>query len=157
MTVSIRKMTAADKPAVMKLLKKTPQFLPEEVVVAEEVIDCYLEDPSAGYFTLVAESAGDIAGYVEYGETPLTQGTWDIYWIAVSPEHKREGIGAKLMEAAEKDIARAHGRMVMAETSSKENYAGTHRFYLAQGYHLAAQIADYYAPGDDIMFFQKLL
>lgn len=150
-------MIAADKPAVLNILKNTPQFLPEEIVVAEEVLDCYLDDPLAGYFTMVAESEGQVTGYIEFGETPLTEGTWDIYWIAVSAGQKRKGIGAAMVAAVEKVIAQKRGRMVMAETSSKSNYAGTHRFYIAQGYRLAAQIPDYYAPGDDIMFFQKLL
>jgi ribosomal protein S18 acetylase RimI-like enzyme len=150
-------MTRADKPAVIDILKTTPQFLPAEVVVAEEVLDCYFDDPSAGYFTLVAESNRAIAGYVTYGETPLTEGTWDIYWIAVSPQHQKKGIGGALMAEAEKEIASKNGRMVMAETSSKSDYDNTHRFYLSQGYRLAARIADFYAPGDDIMFFQKLL
>lgn len=157
MNTRIRPMTRADKPAVMDILKATPQFLPAEVVVAEEVLDCYLDDPSAGYFTLVAESDNVIAGYVCYGETPLTEGTWDIYWIAVSPKHQKKGIGGELMAAAEKEIARKNGRMVMAETSSKPDYDNTHRFYRSQGYRLVARIDDYYAPGDDIMFFQKLL
>ena len=157
MTPVIRKMTPADKAAVMNILKTTPQFLPAEVVVAEEVIDCYFNDPAAGYFTLVAEYNKEIAGYIEYGETPLTEGTWDIYWIAVSRNHQKQGIGGALMTAAEADIAKRKGRMVMAETSSKSDYADTHRFYLSRGYALVAQIADYYAPGDNIMFFQKLL
>ncbi len=157
MKTRIRLMTRADKPAVMDILQTTPQFLPAEVVVAEEVLDCYFDDPSAGYFTLVAESDHAIAGYVCYGETPLTEGTWDIYWIAVSPHHQKRGIGGALMAEAEKEIARKNGRMVMAETSSKADYDNTHRFYLSQGYRLVARIADFYAPGDDIMFFQKLL
>jgi ribosomal protein S18 acetylase RimI-like enzyme len=153
----IRPMTRKDKSGVMDVLETTPQFLPDEVVVAEEVLDCYLDDPSAGYFTLVAESDHAIAGYVTYGETPLTDGTWDIYWIAVSPNHQKKGIGGALMAAAETEIARKKGRMVMAETSSKTDYADTHRFYVSQGYRLAARIEDFYAPGDDIVFFQKLL
>ncbi len=150
-------MARGDKPAVMNILRATPQFLPAEIVIAEEVLDCYFNDPSAGYFTLVAESENKVAGYVTYGETPLTEGTWDIYWVAVAPDQKRKGIGAALLAAAEKEIILKKGRMVMAETSSKPEYENTHRFYRAQGYKLAAQIADYYAPGDDIMFFQKLL
>ena len=150
-------MRREDKPAVINILKNVPQFLPDEVVVAEEVLDCYFDDPSAGYFTLVAESDYAIAGYVTFGETPLTESTWDIYWNAISPRHQKKGIGGVLMAEAEKEIIRKNGRMIMAETSSKPDYDNTHRFYLSQGYRLAARIADFYAPGDDIMFFQKLL
>ncbi len=38
-------MHAGDKPALMAILRITPEFKPHEVIVAEEVIDAYLEDP----------------------------------------------------------------------------------------------------------------
>ena len=42
MKVDIRKMVRGDKAAVMKILRATPEFLPAEILIAEEVIDCYL-------------------------------------------------------------------------------------------------------------------
>ena len=158
MQIKIRPMTGEDKPAIMAILRATPEFKPSEVVVAEEVLDSYLNDPSAGYFTLVAETDnGAIAGYVCFGTTPLTEGTWDIYWIAVARQVQGMGIGAALLTVAENKIKQVEGRLIFAETSSIPEYDKTRRFYLARGYGVAAQIADFYVPGDDKVIFQKRL
>jgi len=148
-------MAAGDKPALMKILRHTPEFKPFEVAVAEEVIDSYLNNPAAGYFTLVAEDAGEIAGYVCYGETPCTMGTWDIYWIAVDRARRGLGIGKMLSEQAEESIRKSGGRLAVIETSSTPLYENTRGFYLARGYETVARIPDFYAPGDDKLILVK--
>jgi ribosomal protein S18 acetylase RimI-like enzyme len=157
MPVSIRPMVAGDKPALMRILRNTPEFKPFEVVVAEEVIDSYLNDPRAGYFTLVAEDDGKIAGYICYGETPVTIGTWDIYWVAVDPTKRGRGIGKLLSEAAETAIKKAGGRMAIIETSSTPLYENTRKFYERRGYEPVARIPDFYMPGDDKLILRKKL
>ena len=128
------------------------------MVVAEELIDCYLEDPSgSGYHILVAEVDSTVAGYICYGPTPLTEGTWDIYWMAVAREKQRQGIGSILIKSAEKEIARAKGRLAIIETSSTPGYEKTRRFHINQGYEVICRIPDFYAPGDDKLILQKRL
>ena len=158
MTVGIRPMVAGDKPALMRILRNTPEFKPFEVAVAEEVIDAYLTDPQGtGYFTLVAEDDGKIAGYICYGETPCTVGTWDIYWIAVDPQKRGRGTGQYLSETAEAAIKRASGRLAVIETSSTPLYENTRSFYLKRGYETVACIPDFYSPGDDKLVLLKKL
>src|SRR4030042_185165 len=99
MVVKLRPMSAEDKRALMRILKNTPEFKPFEVAVAEEVIDSYLHDPEkSGYSILVAEYDGELAGYICWGETPCTLGTWDIYWVAGAGETRGRGIGKRLSE-----------------------------------------------------------
>lgn len=149
-------MSAADKPALMKILRNTPEFKPFEVTVAEELIDYYLSDGAkSGYNILIAEDDGALAGYVCYGETPCTEGTWDIYWIAVDRARRGKGIGKLLSNAAEAHIKKAKGRLAFIETSSTPLYANTRAFYTARGYEQVARIADFYSPGDDKLILQK--
>jgi ribosomal protein S18 acetylase RimI-like enzyme len=158
MRPEIRPMTDEDKPAIMQILQATPEFKPAEVVVAEEVIDSYLSDPSgSGYHTLVAEVGLSVVGYICYGPTPLTEGTWDIYWIAVAREEQGRGIGRALVASAEGKARGAQGRLVLIETSSTAEYERTRRFYYSQGYEVVCRIPDFYAPGDDKVVFQKRL
>lgn len=158
MDINIRTMTQDDKPAIMQILGRTPEFKPAEVVVAEEVIDSYLGDPChSGYYILVAELNSTIAGYICYGPTPLTEGTWDMYWEAVAQEKRGWGIGGALMEAAEVEIKKAQGRLVIIETSATPEYQKTIRFHLGNGYEIIARIPDFYAPGDDKLMLQKRL
>jgi len=142
----------------MKILRHTPEFKPFEVAVAEEVIDGYLHDPKGtGYFTLIAEDTGEIAGYICYGETPCTVGTWDIYWIAVDRGKRGRGIGKALSEKAEAAIKKAGGRLAIIETSSTPLYENTRSFYLGRGYETVARIPDFYVPGDDKLILVKKL
>ena len=158
MKIDIRPMNYEDKPSVAEILSNTPEFKPFEVAVAQEVIDSYLSDPlDSGYHILVAEADSKVAGYICYGPTPLTEGTWDIYWEAVTQEKRGQGIGSVLMESAEKEIVRAKGRLALIETSSTPAYEATRRFFVANGYEIVACIPDFYTPGDDELILQKRL
>lgn len=158
MMPTIRMMTTGDKLSIMQILRATPEFMPAEVVVAEEVIDSYLHDPSgSGYHIFVAEARFEITGYICYGPTPLTEGTWDIYWMATAPEHQGQGIGKALLAFAEGEIKQVGGRLAFIETSSKPEYERTRRFHYARGYELICRIADFYAPEDDKLILQKRL
>jgi len=151
-------MVKEDKPVLMKILRHTPEFKPYEVAVAEEVIDSYLKDPKgSGYTVLIAENDASLAGYICYGPTPCTEGTWDLYWIAVDRDKRERGIGGALMKAAEKAIRKAQGRLIIIETSSTPMYEKTRRFHLDHDYEIVARIPDFYAPGDDKLILQKRL
>ncbi len=158
MRPTIRLMTSNDKPAIIQILRDVPEFNPAEIDVAEEVIDSYIQEPThSGYEIFVAEVGSSIAGYICYGPTPLTEGTWDIYWLAINPKQQGQGIGKALLGFAEDKIKKTEGRLVLIETSAKPEYAATRRFHRSQGYELVCRIADFYAPGDDKLFFQKRL
>lgn len=154
----IRPMKPEDKATVMKILQATPEFTPGEVIVAEELIDYYLTDlVGSGYLIEVAEVDSKVAGYICWGLTPLTEGTWDIYWIATDRKKQGQGIGTALLASAEAKIKQAGGRLAFIETSSKPGYEKTKGFYHARGYELVCQIPDFYAPGDDKLILQKRL
>lgn len=156
METKVRPMVAGDKSAIMRMLRNMPEFKPLEVVVAEEVLDDYLHNSiRSGYYVFVAEIKSLVVGYICYGPTPLTEGTWDIYWLAVAPNHQSKGIGKSLLSFAEENIKETRGRMALIETSSRPEYEATARFYLTQGYQLTCRIADFYAPGDDKLILIK--
>ncbi len=46
---------------------------------------------------------------------------------------------------------------VYVETSTRPQYAPTRSFYLACGYHLVAELPDFYAPRDGKAIFLKIL
>ncbi len=152
----VRPMAARDKSAVMAILRDTPEFKPVEVDVAQELIDAFLDDGvDSGYVHLIGEVDSLIAGYICYGPTPITTGTWDVYWMAVSQGAQRHGVGKALLSAAESDIKKMQGRLILIETSSKPGYEKAQSFYAKQGYELISRIADFYEPGDDKLTYLK--
>jgi predicted N-acetyltransferase YhbS len=158
MSVSIRSMTKKDKPEIMEILRDTPEFNPAEVTVAAELLDSYLRDSDlSGYSVLVAEVNSSVVGYICYGPTPLTGGTWDLYWAAVARNEQSKGIGAALVAQAENEIKKHGGRLAIIETSSKPEYEKTRCFHHANGYEIVGRIPDFYCPGDDKLIFLKRL
>src|SRR3954447_21436751 len=159
---SIRPMVAADRSGVFRILENAGNFTPGEVAIALELIDEWLElGERSGYLTYVLEAQGEegaeVLGYVSFGPTPLTESTYDLYWIAVDKSKHRGGMGKRLMKFAEEEIARRGGRMLLVETSSQETYGGTIQFYEKTGYELVGKIKEYYKPGDDKLIFMKKL
>jgi ribosomal protein S18 acetylase RimI-like enzyme len=158
MRIKVRPMITRDKPAIIQMLRNMPEFKPPEVVVAEEVLEDYLRDTvRSGYHVFVAQIDSSVVGYICYGPTPLTEATWDIYWLAVAPNHQSQGIGKSLLAFAEENIKETLGKIAVIETSSKSEYEASRRFYKAQGYESVCRINDFYAPGDDKLVFLKRL
>ena len=151
-------MSASDRTVLLKILKNTPEFKPSEISVAEEVLECCMRDnEKSGYFTLVVEDNKEVVGFVCYGPTPLTEGTWDIYWEAVSRKRRGQGIGGTLLKAAEREIRKSKGRLALVETSSTPAYEKTRQFYSRHGYDEIARVPDFYEPGDDKLILKKRL
>jgi ribosomal protein S18 acetylase RimI-like enzyme len=95
-----------------------------------------------------------VQGYACYGATPLTQGVYDLYWIAAV---QGKGFGRRLIEFVEQDVRKRGGRMLLIETSSQEAYGATIHFYEKTGYELVARIKNFYKIGDDKLVFLKEL
>jgi ribosomal protein S18 acetylase RimI-like enzyme len=158
MRPDIRPMTGEDRAAIVEILRALPEFTPDEIAIAEEVIDVYLQKSfSSGYHIFVAEVGSSVIGYVCYGPTPLTVGTWDMYWLAIDMKSQGQGMGRALMAFAEARIRENQGRLIIIETSGKPEYEKTRRFHHSHGYTIASRIADFYAPGDDKLILEKRL
>ena len=151
----VRALRREDRAPIEALLRASANFTPDEVATALEVIDETLAGDPEYIATVVEDESGAVAGYECHGPTPLTQGTFDLYWIAVNPGAQKRGYGRLLLRGAEEDVARRGGRLLLIETSSQESYDATIRFYKRAGYRLEARIADFYKPGDDKLIFAK--
>ncbi|MDB4985029.1 MAG: putative acetyltransferase [Myxococcaceae bacterium] len=158
MTATVSEITSADRPALAALLSGIEQFKPDEVEVALELIDASLRDPGgSGYECLVAHEGGRVVGYLCIGPTPMTEATWDLYWIAVDPKLQGRGVGRALYAAFVTRIVARGGRQVRIETSSKESYGATGGFYERLGFTVDGRLRDFYAPGDDLLIFYRQL
>ena len=155
---SIRQTIQRDREPIRQFLEVTGFFRTDEIIVALEVLDDALKGgPEGPYQSFTLECDGEVAGWVCFGPTPCTVGTYDIYWIAVSPRHQARGFGTMLLLHAEELIRHRGGRISVIETSSREIYHPTRQFYLKKGYTESARIKDFYAPGDDEIVYTKLL
>jgi ribosomal protein S18 acetylase RimI-like enzyme len=154
----IRKLAKADRDVLKKILADTNHFNDDEINVAIELIDIYLKDENQkDYIIYVYEDSGKTAGYICYGRRPLTDGTYDLYWIAVDPNIHGKGIGSKLIEFMENDVKKLKGYLILIETSGKAEYEGERRFYEKNRYDTQTIIKDFYRNGDDLFVYRKYL
>jgi GNAT superfamily N-acetyltransferase len=153
----VRPMKPEDREIVLDIIQATQMFTPAEISVAQELVDIYLDQPEQrDYFLAVVENGpGAVVGYMAYGPTPLTDGTYDLYWMAVAPQSQGFGFGKELMSWLERKVAEVGGRLVLIETSSQPKYEPTRRFYAGLGYQEISRIPDFYRPGDDRITYIK--
>jgi ribosomal protein S18 acetylase RimI-like enzyme len=150
---SLRHLTAADRTRIEEITRAVGVFRADEVPVALEVFDGAVAG-SPDYIALGAEHDGRLAGWICWGPTPCTLGTYDLYWTAVDPAHQGAGLGTALVAAMERALLGV-ARLVVVETAGRAEYAPTRAFYEGRGYRQAARIPDFYAPGDDQVVYVK--
>ena len=147
---------SADRARVREIVEATGFFSGEEAAVAVELLDDRLaKGPASDYRFLFGEEEGRVVGYAAYGRIALTRASWDLYWIAVDPATQGHGVGRAVLLESERRIAMAGGERVYVETSSRAQYDPTRRFYERCGYHVAATLPDFYAPGDGKVIFVR--
>ena len=154
-TPVLRTLNVADRGRIEEITRAAGLFREEEIPVALEVFDGAAAG-SPDYIALGAEHDGRLAGWICWGPTPCTLGTYDLYWMAVDPALQRIGIGTALVAAMERRLAGV-ARLIVVETAGRPDYRDTRAFYQARGYSVAATIADFYAPGDDQVVYVKSL
>jgi ribosomal protein S18 acetylase RimI-like enzyme len=149
---------ASDVPALRRLVESTGVFNGQERAVALELLEARLErGPKSGYSFLFAERRGEVLGYAAWGDAPLTQRTFDLYWIVVTPAAQGQGLGRALLQHVERAVGARGGGNLYIETSSRGVYARTRRFYRDARYAQVAKLRDYYAPGDHKVMFCKVI
>jgi ribosomal protein S18 acetylase RimI-like enzyme len=151
-----RPLEPRDRPAIVELVKRVGNFTADEIETALELVDEWLADGEpSDYICWVIEDEEGVRGYVCFGPTPLTDGTFDLYWIAVDPSAQGRGYGRTLTKLAEDEARARGGRLLLIETASQETYSATVRFYERAGYELVSRIPDFYKEGDDKLTFAR--
>ncbi|MHB8873217.1 MAG: GNAT family N-acetyltransferase [Myxococcaceae bacterium] len=125
--------------------------------VALELIDIALKGTSPDYRVLVAVLEGQVAGYICFGPTPMTDGCFDLYWVASDPKARGKKVGTRLLEAMETDLRAQKARVIRVETSAQEAYGPTRGFYQATQYIEECRFKDFYKVGEDLVTLSKRL
>jgi ribosomal protein S18 acetylase RimI-like enzyme len=151
----LRDLTPADRDRIEAITRSVRLFREDEVPIALEVFDEAVSGrPTNTYNLLGAELDGRLVGWICWGPTPCTLGTYDLYWMAVDPEAQGTGIGTALLLELERRLA-GLARLIVIETAGRADYEGTRAFYQGRGYSPISVIPDFYAPGDDQVVFVK--
>jgi GNAT superfamily N-acetyltransferase len=153
-TPRLRHLTAADRGRIEEITRAVGRFRDDEIVVALEVFDAAVRPIPDSYQVLGAELDSRLVGWICWGPTPCTLGTYDLYWMAVDPEMQGAGIGTGLLQEMERRL-KGVARLIVIDTAGRPDYKATRAFYQARGYSPVATVPDFYAPGDDQVVFVK--
>lgn len=148
----------SDRTALARIVHDVGVFRQAEIEVAMELV---LEGLGANedeyLFAIAEDDAGAVVGYACWGQAPLTEATYDLYWIAVDPACHGQGLGRALLSACEEDVRRRGGKLLLIETESTPAYEPTRRFYRRAGYPELARIPNYYRESADKVIHGRTL
>ena len=141
---------------VREIVESTGFFYPAEIDVAVELVDERLRKGEAsGYFFAFVELDGRTVGYSCYGPIACTINSYDIFWIAIHSDCQKHGFGKWLMSVTEELIFSCGGERIYVETSGRDHYLPTRRFYDRCGYQKVADLSHFYGPDDAKVIYLK--
>lgn len=152
--VSVRPVVPGDVPALKALVDATGLF-PSHML--DDMLAPYFEQGSAGPQVWLTDDEGGPVAVAYYAPERMTEGTWNLYLIAVHPEHQSRGRGSALLLHVEAALAARGERVLLVETSGLPEFERTRAFYTSNGYGEEARIRDFYQAGEDKVIFRKAL
>ena len=152
--LQIRAASREDRAALTTLAVSSGLFETDDIGALDGMLGEYFDDKLPEHVWVVATVARAIAGAAYHAPEMMTDGTRNLYFIAVDPGSQGGGIDRALLEHVEQALERAHQRLLVIETAGLEGFERTRKFYRTRGYVEEARIR--YAAGDDEVF-SKLL
>jgi GNAT superfamily N-acetyltransferase len=147
-----------DIERVREIVESTKFFYDHEVVIAAELVAERIElGEDTGYNFVFGELDGITVSYTCYGPITMSQTSFDLYWIATHIDFRGKGIGKLVLEETCRHAKEMGCSIIIAETSGLPHYAPTRAFYLNNRFELEAGLKDFYAMGDDKLFFTRRL
>ncbi len=147
----IRPLRDSDVDACAALMLALPLWARYQTT-PEAARELFAGAAAGGSQALVAEDGGRVVGFVVYS----LRGTFDhsgyVRAIGVAAEAQRLGAGARLMDAAEREIFGAGPNIFLLVAAFN---AAARRFYEKRGYRRIGEITDYVREGITEILYRK--
>ncbi len=150
---TVRATSPGDLPGLKALVDAVGLF---PSAMLDGMIAAYLRRDFSEGFWLTLDAGGPM-GVVYCGPERMTQGTWNLYLIAVHPDLQGQGHGKALLRHVEEALTMRGERLLLVETSGLPAFAPVRAFYRKGGYDEEARIRDYYQEGEDKVVFRRAL
>lgn len=147
----IRPTTPDDFIALKNVIEATGLF-PAEML--DGMLSDYFGGETENDYWLTDDNNGPKA-FAYFAPERMTQGTWNLYLIAVHPDQQNQGRGTSILREVERILAARAARVLLVETSGLPSFEGTRAFYRKCGYDEEARIRDFYQDGEDKVVFRK--
>ncbi len=155
MKTTIRAAVAQDIPALQDIIDSNGLF-PSEML--PDMMHQFFSVADSKEFWFISNSQAGPVGIAYCAPERLTDGTYNLYLIAIHKSHHGMGIGSEMMAHVEKFLKEMGQRILLVETSGLDEYALTRKFYTSLHYRHEATIRGFYKEGEDkIVFWKKLI
>ena len=149
-------MEEPESKAYVRIARDLDIFYESELRMLGDLLDQIRNKTSKNYILFDEREEGRILGFVVFRKTPMTDHSWDIYWLVVDKDKHRKGIGKKLLKRVEEFIlANDVKAIIRVETSSHKDYACAVDFYHKTGFSAVGTIPNFYDKNDDLLIFYK--
>jgi ribosomal protein S18 acetylase RimI-like enzyme len=149
----IRPITCDDLDALKSVVDATGLF-PSQLL--DEMTAAFLAGQASEEVWLTDDENGPL-GLAYCAPERMTQGTWNLYLIAIAPQHQSQGRGGALLRAVESRLPERGAHLLLVETSGDPSFERAQEFYRCHGFSEEARIHDFYQRGEDKIVFRKAL
>lgn len=158
--LSIRPPLEGDRETVSWIVASAGTFTPDEAEYTVSLVDKAMNglENDRGDLAFVLEDGGLPVGFICFGPTPRTEGTWTLYAIVVERSGQGMGYGRHMVSYAESEARVRGGRLMLAEAPPSDGrFDGKRSFFECTGYREAARIPGFYRAGSDKLVYVKEL
>lgn len=153
----IRPIASDDTTALIALAEATGLFQPHQTEELALMLADHFSGETNSQDIWITDDDDGLAGVAYVAPERMTDGTWNLYLIAVHPDRQRQGRGAALLAHVEQMLAERGERVLLVETSGLESFEYVRSFYRKSGYDEEARIREFYKAGEDKIVFRKAL
>jgi ribosomal protein S18 acetylase RimI-like enzyme len=154
MSIEIRSVQKSDLQD-LKLVIETSGLFPPDLL--DEMLEDFFTNEKSEHIWLTSVANGNPIAVSFCAPERLTEGTYNLYLIAVHKNWQRRKIGGQLVNHIEQLLLSRGNRILLVETSGLPEFDLTRRFYDKCGYTREAIIRDFYRKGEDKVVFWKAL
>lgn len=153
----IRPATPDDISALIAVAEASVPFEPNEIEELLQLLTQHFDSNGNSRDFWLTDDDNGLVSVAYVAPERMTEGTWNLYLIAVHPDRQRQGRGKLLLEHVEQMLANRGERVLLVETSGTEDFEYVRAFYRKSGYTEEARIRDFYAAGVDKIVYLKSL
>jgi ribosomal protein S18 acetylase RimI-like enzyme len=153
----IRLTTPDDTTGLIALAAASGLFDPDQTDDLAQMLEKHFSDTTETQDIWLTDDDNEPVGIAYIAPERMTEGTWNLYLIAVHPDRQQQGRGKALLQYVEQMLMARSERLLLVETAGTDDFNYVRKFYRQNGYEEEARIREFYTAGVDKIVFRKAL
>lgn len=152
----IVRTTPEQRQALLAIIEGSGQFDEDALAHVASTLDAHFENPDAAIWLTALDNETPV-GVAHCAPEPVTSGTWNLLMLWTKEGYSGQGHGTALVTDVEHALNQRGARLLIVETSQLPAFAPARAFYDRCGFKREAEIADFFAAGDNKVIYTKPL